>query len=115
MRIRYVKKGRITASNALIGAFDDGFAVRPVVFLESDKVFAQWAGSVNGNRGPVTMFNYRAGSWSVGFEGWARYLTLKERTQPFAISDAQAIRGFQVQAVFSNGSVGPWVTAVPQS
>jgi hypothetical protein len=115
VRVRYVRNGRITASDALIGAFDDGFAVRPVVVLGDNEVFAQWTSSVNGNRGPVTMFNYRTGSWSVGFEGWARYFTLKERTQPFAISDAQASRGFQVQAVFSNGSVGPWVTAVPQS
>ena len=115
VRVRYVKNGRITQSDAVIGAFDDGFAARPVVFLESDKVFAQWTGSVNGNRGPVTMFNYRTGSWSVGFESWARYFTLKERTQPFVIPDAQASRGFQVQAVFSNGSVGPWIIAVPQS
>jgi hypothetical protein len=105
----------VTQSRATIGAFDDGFASRPVVVLESDKVFVQWSGSVDGNRGPVTMFNYRTGSWSVGFGSWAQYFTPNERTQPFAISDAQSSRGFQVQAVFSNGSVGPWVTAVLQS
>jgi hypothetical protein len=115
VRVRYVKQSLVTQSRATIGAFDDGFASRPVVVLESDKVFVQWSGSVDGNRGPVTMFNYRTGSWSVGFGSWAQYFTPNERTQPFAISDAQSSRGFQVQAVFSNGSVGPWVTAVPQS
>jgi hypothetical protein len=51
---------------------------------------------------------------SVGFESWAQYFTFNERTQRFDISDAQAGKVFQVQAVFSNGSVGPWITAVPQ-
>ena len=83
-------------------------------FKKSEKVFVQWTGSVNGNRGPVTRFNYRTGSLSVGFESWAQYFTFNERTQRFDISDAQAGIVFQVQAVFSNGSVGPWITAVPQ-
>ena len=114
VRVRLVRVGRLTTSKALIGAFDDGFAARPVVVLESEKVFVQWTGSVNGNRGPVTRFNYRTGSLSVGFESWAQYFTFNERTQRFDISDAQAGIVFQVQAVFSNGSVGPWITAVPQ-
>jgi hypothetical protein len=114
VRVRLVRVGRLTTSKALIGAFDDGFAARPVVVLESEKVFVQWTGSVNGNRGPVTRFNYRTGSLSVGFESWAQYFTFNERTQRFDISDAQAGKVFQVQAVFSNGSVGPWITAVPQ-
>ena len=114
VRVRLVRVGRLTPSKALIGAFDDGFAARPVVVLESEKVFVQWTGSVNGNRGPVTRFNYRTGSLSVGFESWAQYFTFNERTQRFDISDAQAGIVFQVQAVFSNGSVGPWITAVPQ-
>ena len=109
-----MRVGRLTTSKALIGAFDDGFATRPVVVLESEKVFVQWTGSVNGNRGPVTRFNYRTGSLSVGFESWAQYFTFNERSQRFDISDAQAGKVFQVQAVFSNGSVGPWITAVPQ-
>jgi hypothetical protein len=115
MRIRYVKKGRITASNALIGAFDDGFFVRPISVVESGKFFAQWTSSVVGNRGRVERFNYRVGIVSDGIQSWYEYFTYNERTSDFNLSTLQETREIQVQAVFINGSVGPWVTAVPQS
>lgn len=115
IRIRYVKDGRITASNALIGAFDDGFAVRPVVVLGDNKVFAQWTVSINGNRGPIEKFNYRVSVVSGGIQSWYEYFTVNERTDDFYLPENQATREFEVQAIFSNGSVGPWVTAVPQS
>lgn len=115
IRIRYVRDGRITTSKALIGAFDDGFVVRPIVYVSNNKVFVEWTGSINGNRGPVEKYNYRTGSLSVGYESWDQYITFNERSQRFNISGAFAQKIFQVQAVFSNGSVGPWITAVPQS
>jgi hypothetical protein len=115
IRIRYVKEGRITASNALIGAFDEGFTARPVVVLGNNKVFAQWTGSVNGNRGAIEKFNYRVSVVSGGIQSWYEYVTVNERTDDFYLPENQATREFEVQAVFSNGGVGPWVAAVPQT
>jgi hypothetical protein len=115
MRIRYVREGRITTSKALYGAFDVGFASRPVVVIESGKVFAQWTSSVDGNRGPIDKFNYRVSVVSGGIQSWYEYFTVNERTHDFYLPENQATREFEVQAVFSNGGVGPWITAVPQS
>ena len=115
VRIRYVKQSLVTQSRATIGAFDDGFSVGPVVVVEGGKVFAQWTGSVNGNRGQIERFNYRVTVVSGGIQRWYEYSTVNERTNDFYLPVGQETREFQVQAVFSNGSVGPWVTAVPQS
>ena len=94
--------------------FDDGFSVRPISVVESGKFFAQWTSSVVGNRGRVERFNYRVGVVSDGIQSWYEYFTYNERTSDFNLSTLQETREIQVQAVFSNGSVGPWVTAVPQ-
>ena len=115
IRIRYVKNGRITASNALIGAFDDGFSVRPISVVESGKFFAQWTSSVGGNRGRVERYNYRVRVVSDGIQSWYEYFTFNERTSVFNLSTLQETREIQVQAVFSNGGIGPWVAAVPQA
>ena len=115
IRIRYVKNGRITASNALIGAFDDGFSVRPISVVESGKFFAQWTSSVGGNRGRVERYNYRVSVVSDGIQSWNEYFTFNERTSDFNLSALQEMREIQVQAVFSNGGIGPWVAAVPQA
>ena len=115
VRIRYRKDGRFTPIKSAISGFDDGFSVQPSIVVERDRVFVQWTRSVGGNRGEVVRFNYRTGGLPSGTDVWARYFTVNERTAYFAILDPTINRIFDVQAVFSNGSVGPWIIAVPQS
>jgi hypothetical protein len=51
---------------------------------------------------------------SGGIQSWYEYFTFNERTDDFYLPENLETREIQVQAVFSNGSVGPWITAVPQ-
>ena len=52
---------------------------------------------------------------SDGIQSWNEYFTFNERTSDFNLSALQEMREIQVQAVFSNGGIGPWVAAVPQA